>query len=191
MGPGLTPGRLVLLVHVHHHVQDGVLAATQPLGPAQRGIEELLPLDQSRSRPCLPRRSWIRVLTSAAATPQRAHLSRSTRNSRFDWPLMLKTPTSWMPRMPRRMFLTWWPALPPVQVGAEILTELSPLTPARASVTLSRMYCEKFQSTPTILPVARRSSGPPARPWSYAGFCQTGNAASWSPRCRPATPVAV
>ena len=31
-----------------------------------------------------------------------------------------------------------------------ILTELSPLTPERDSMTLSRMFCEKFQFTPTI-----------------------------------------
>ena len=29
-----------------------------------------------------------------------------------------------------------------------ILTELSPLTPDSDSMTLSRMFCEKFQSTP-------------------------------------------
>ena len=35
-----------------------------------------------------------------------------------------------------------------VRSGPKILTEFSPLTPDRASITLSRMFCENFQSTP-------------------------------------------
>ena len=35
--------------------------------------------------------------------------------------------------------------------GPKILTELSPLTPDSASMTLSRMFCEKFQSMPGSL----------------------------------------
>ena len=32
--------------------------------------------------------------------------------------------------------------------GPKIFTELSPFTPEMASMTLSRMFCEKFQVTP-------------------------------------------
>ena len=35
--------------------------------------------------------------------------------------------------------------------GPKILTELSPLTPESASMTLSRMFCEKFQTMPGSL----------------------------------------
>ena len=37
--------------------------------------------------------------------------------------------------------------------GPMILTELSPLMPERASITLSRMFCEKFQVMPGSLAV--------------------------------------
>ena len=41
--------------------------------------------------------------------------------------------------------------------GPKIFTELSPLTPESDSMTLSRMFCEKFQSTPSSFREARRS----------------------------------
>ena len=94
---------------------------------------------------------WMTLFTSAALTPHFLHFSRSTRNSRFVWPLMRKTPTFSTPWTVCSLSFTLSARRSSSsRSGPKILTELSPLTPDSASMTLSRMFCEKFQSTPGI-----------------------------------------
>ena len=87
--------------------------------------------------------------------PQRSHLSGSTRHSMCDWPRILKMPTFSMPRTCCRIDLVFVASTSSMsRSGPTILTELSPLIPERASKTLSRMFCEKFQ----VMPGSFRSS---------------------------------
>ncbi len=70
---------------------------------------------------------------------------------------MWKTPTLLMPLISCKVFLTLVATFSNSSMsGPKILTELSPLMPDIASITLSRMFCEKFQTTPGSL----RSSSP-------------------------------
>ena len=85
------------------------------------------------------------LLTSAVETPHFWHFSGSTRNSRCDVPRTWKMPTLVIPWTSCKMFLAFsassssWS-----RSGPKILSELSPLTPDKASSTLSRIFCEKF-----------------------------------------------
>ena len=164
------------------------------LRPAHGDVEEFLALDHLVVRPCRPGAVLMTLLTSATCTPHCLHFSGSTRNSRFDWPLMWKMPTFSMPWTVCRLFLHLLGQLSSSsRSGPKILTELSPLTPDSASMTLSRMFCEKFQSTPGSLllqlVVHRPRSAPP---WSAAAsapksqrrqpFCSTTAGQSFSGR---------
>ena len=74
--------------------------------------------------------------------------------------------------------------------GPMIFTEFSPLTPESDSITLSRMFCEKFQSTPISVAVqlavhlldqlrlgAAAATGRAARGHCDCGFSGTKNSA--------------
>ena len=59
-----------------------------------------------------------------------------------------------------------------------ILTEFSPFTPESDSITLSRMFCEKFQSTPTrCLRQVGVHRPRPVRPWCADGVRPGGHRA--------------
>ncbi len=87
--------------------------------------------------------------TSATLTPWRAQSWRSISISRLGWPTIWNTPTFSIPLTLIRILATCWPRLSKVCRSVPmILTELAPLTPERASSTLSRMYCEKLKLIP-------------------------------------------
>ena len=91
----------------------------------------------------------ITSCTSATLTPQRAHRWRSTGNVRFDWPMIWNTPASTMPSTPEIAWSTLSPSRSSsARSGPMIFTEFSPFTPESDSITLSRIFCEKLQSTP-------------------------------------------
>ena len=99
-----------------------------------------------------PRALVTTLLTSAVCTPHRWHFSGSTRNSKCDWPRMWKMPTFSMPGICCSWFLVFSASVSSLsRSGPMILTELSPLMPERASITLSRIFCEKFQEMPGSL----------------------------------------
>ena len=105
-------------------------------------------LDRARA----PRALVTTLLTSAVITPHRWHFTGSTRNSKCDWPRIWKMPTSTTPGTLCRMSAVFVARSSSLSMsGPKILTELSPLIPERASMTLSRMFCEKFQKMPGSL----------------------------------------
>ena len=82
--------------------------------------------------------------------PSVPHRSRSIGHSRFDCPLMRKTPAFSHARHRWSMASLTLSASfsSSSRSGPKILIEFSPFTPESASMTLSRMICEKSQSTP-------------------------------------------
>ena len=103
---------------------------------------------------------WLKALPPTAVSTtactsltlrfHRAHLSRSTGRFRFDWPRMWNAPTFARPGIFCRARTTRSAVLSSsTRSGPMIFTELSPRTPESVSLTLLRMFCEKFQSTAT------------------------------------------